>query len=179
MPRRGRHVALAPVSASFRARSALRAHTRSADDLQVVHGPVLREGVCRVSLTNKREILGSRGRSTVFCRLCGDMIYARNVVHFGEGVIEGEDGSRRAEKETDLCPPCALYVANDKNKANMEKLELMVRSIAKAEAAGLPQRELEAIAEGWAKRMERDSLEAFRRRIEQDITMMAKFEGRA
>lgn len=132
-----------------------------------------------MSLTNKREILAPKGRSTVFCRLCGDMIYARNVVHYGEGVIEDEDGSRRAEKETDLCPECALYVSQDKHKDDIARLGLMVRAIASAEKAGYPQWQLEAMAAGWEKRMAKGSIEDFKKQIEADLIMMAKFEGRA
>jgi len=132
-----------------------------------------------MSLTNKREILGPKGRSTVFCRLCGDMIYARNVVHYGEGVIEDEDGSHRAEKETDLCPACALYVSQDKHKDDIARLGLMVRAIASAERAGYPQWQLEAMAAGWEKRMAKGSIEDFKKQIEADLILMAKFEGRA
>jgi hypothetical protein len=87
------------------------------------------------------------------------MIYARNVVHYGEGVIEDEDGSRRAEKETDLCPECALYVSQDKHKDDIARLGLMVRAIASAERAGYPQWQLEAMAAGWEKRMAKGSIE--------------------
>lgn len=130
------------------------------------------------SLIGKGQIHPWRRSSRLFCRLCKDPIYAENAVYVGEGVVVDEDGSKRADREDVMCPECAFYVTNDSHKAQIAKLDLMAKALAKAEAAGLPQLELEAMAEGWIRRMERDSLEQFRKKLDQDVSLMAKFEGR-
>lgn len=95
-------------------------------------------------------VFGGQGSGHVeTCSVCGDAVYREKVVWGGQGVVEDEDGSRRAEVERALCPECAVRWADERWREEVERRGLGALAVAKLVAMGAPQWMVDAEAVKW------------------------------